>query len=156
MQLKPVYLTAEGKSKLEAELAQLRGARRREVAERIQIALESSDPVGNPEYEQAKAEQGFVEGRILTVECMLSNAVLIETNHQQHDAVTIGSEVVVRDEDGVEECYTIVGKAEANPRLGRISNESPIGRAMLDRHAGETVEIATPDGALRLTIVRAT
>ncbi len=91
------------------------------------------------------------------LKAMLADAVLIQPNHDDgRGVVHIGSEVVVRNEDGEEECYTIVGKAEANPRLGRISNESPIGRALLDRHPGDEVEIAVPDGMRRLFIVRTT
>jgi len=157
MQVKPVYLTAEGKAKIEAELKHLCGVRRREVEERIRIAREFTDAVGNPEYDEAKDELGFVEGRIRTLEAMLANAVLIEPNHDDsHGVVHIGSEVVVRNEEGEEERYTIVGKAEANPRLGRISNESPIGRALLDKHAGDEVEVAVPDGTRRLSIIQTT
>ncbi|MCL4466473.1 MAG: transcription elongation factor GreA [Chloroflexi bacterium] len=157
MQVKPVYLTAEGKTKIEEELHYLRCVRRKEAEERIKIAREAADAVGNPEFDEAKDELGFVDGRIRSLEAMLANAVLIDPNHNDaHGVVHIGSEVVLTNEDGEEETYTIVGKAEANPKLGRISNESPIGRALLDRRAGDEIEIAVPDGNLRLRIVKTT
>lgn len=154
MQTKPVYLTAEGKQKLEAELLHLRSVRRKEVAERIKIALESADPVGNPEYEEAKTEMGFIEGRIKSIENMLANAVLFEITEGETELVRIGSEVVVKNEDGEEEQYTIVGKAEADPRKGLISNESPIGQALLGKRPGDVVEVEVPGGTLTLTILR--
>jgi transcription elongation factor GreA len=156
MQITPTYLTPEGKQKLQAELQHLRAVRRKEVAERIRIALESSDAVGNPEFDQAKAEQSFLEGRIIAIESMLSNSVMIETSADGHDEVHIGSEVVLCNEDGEEERYTIVGKAEANPRLGKISNESPIGRALLGRRPGEELSITAPGGERHLRIVSTT
>jgi transcription elongation factor GreA len=157
MQVKPVYLTVEGKAKIEEELRYLRCERRKEAEERIKVAREAADAVGNPEYDEAKDELGFVDGRIRSLEAMLANAVMIDPNHHDaHGAVRIGSEVVLSNEDGEEEVYTIVGKAEANPRLGRISNESPIGRALLDRRPGDEIEIAVPDGTRRLRILKTT
>lgn len=157
MQVKPVYLTSEGKVKIEEELRQLRSVRRKEAEERIRIAREVADAAGNPEYDEAKDELGFIDGRIRHLETMLADAVLIDPNHNDsHGVVHIGSEVVVRNEDGEEETYTIVGKAEANPRLGRISNESPIGRALLERRPGDEVEVAVPDGTRRLQVVKTT
>ncbi|MHB1006706.1 MAG: transcription elongation factor GreA [Chloroflexota bacterium] len=157
MQVKPVYVTAEGKEKLEAKLKYLRCVRRKDAEERIRVARELSDVAGNPEYDEAKDELGFIDGEIRNVEDMLANAVLIATNHDDgHLTVHIGSEVVVTNEDGEEERYYIVGKAEANPRGGKISNESPIGRALLDRRPGEEVEVAVPDGTRRLKVVRTT
>ncbi len=157
MQVKPVYLTAEGKAKLEARLHYLRSVRRQEAQERIKTARELADVAGNPEYDEAKDELGFIDGEIMSLEAMLADAVIIQPHHDDgRGVVHIGSEVVVRNEDGEEECYTIVGKAEANPRLGRISNESPIGRALLDKHPGDEVEITVPDGIRRLFIVRTT
>ena len=157
MQVKPVYLTAEGKAKIEEELRYLRCERRKEIEERVKIARESADTAGNPEYDEAKDELGFVDGRIRTLEGMLANAVMIDTNHNDnHGTVHLGSEVVVVNEDDEEETYTIVGKAEANPRSGRISNESPIGQALLDRKAGDEVEVEVPDGMIKLRVVKTT
>lgn len=155
MQVKPVYLTANGKAKIETKLHYLRCVRRKEAEERIRTAREVSDVAGNPEYDEAKDELGFVDGEIRNLEDMLANAVMIEDRHEDnHNVVRIGSEVIVRNEDGEEECYRIVGKAEANPRQGLISNESPIGRALLDRRPGDEVEVAVPDGTIHLAIVR--
>jgi len=151
---KPVFLTAEGRSKLEAELEQLRTVKRPEVQERIRVAKEFSDTTDNAEFEEAKNDQAFVEGRILTLERMLSNAVMIDGDHAGHrDAVALGSTVTVSDEEGERSVYTIVGSAEASPAQGRISNESPVGRAIMGRRAGERVEALTPGGVLKLTIV---
>lgn len=155
MQVKPVYLTEEGKAKLEERLRYLRCTRRKEAEERIRVAREASDVAGNPEYDEAKDELGFIDGEIRNLEDMLANAVMIESNHQNGSLVVqIGSEVIVRNEDGEEETYRIVGKAEANPRQGMISNESPIGRALLNRSPGDSVEVAVPDGVIRLEVVR--
>lgn len=158
MQVKPVYLTAEGKAKIEGRLHYLRTTRRKEAEERIRIARETSDVAGNPEYDEAKDELGFIDGEILNLESMLANAVLIEPNNHadSHSIVHIGSEVRVRNEDGEEETFRIVGKAEANPRQGLISNESPIGRALLGRRPGDEVEVAVPDGTVRFTVVGTT
>lgn len=149
---KPVFLTPEGRAKLEAELKQLREVRRPEVAEQIRASKEFTDTDDNAEFEEAKNEQAFVEGRILTIEKMLANAVMIEANHQVHDKVGLGLTVTVRDEDGEAEKYTIVGSAEVDAVHGKISNESPVGRALLGKRVGDVVEVATPNGALRLTI----
>src|SRR3989304_2684783 len=121
---KPVFLTQEGLSKLTAELEHLRAVRRPQVAARIHQAKEFSDTVDNAEYDDAKNEQAFVEGRILTLEKMLRNAVLISDDHAQSEVVQIGSKVKVRSSDGDVEEYTIVGSAEADPKAGRISNEA--------------------------------
>jgi transcription elongation factor GreA len=149
---KPVFLTPEGRAKLEGELKHLREVRRAEVAERIRLSKESTDTDDNAEFEEAKNEQAFVEGRILTVEKMLANAVLIDQNPDLHDAVRLGSSVTVVDEDGEVEHYTIVGSAEVDPLNGRISNESPVGRALLGKHIDDVVEVAIPAGTLRLRV----
>ncbi|HLG50019.1 MAG TPA: transcription elongation factor GreA [Chloroflexota bacterium] len=149
---KPVFLTPEGRAKLEAELKHLREVRRPEVAERIRAAKEFGDTVDNAEYEEAKNEQAFVEGRILTIEKMLSHAVAITADHQDHDSVRLGSCVTVTTEEGETERYTIVGSAEADPRSGKISNESPVGRALLGKRIGDVVEVNIPAGSLRLRI----
>jgi transcription elongation factor GreA len=149
---KPVYLTPEGRAKLEAELKQLREVSRPEVAERIRLSKEFSDTDDNAEFEEAKNEQAFVEGRILTLEKMLANAVAINADHQLHDTVRIGSDVTVINDDGETESYTIVGSAEVDAQRGKISNESPVGRALLGRHIGDDIEVKIPAGTLRLKI----
>jgi transcription elongation factor GreA len=147
---KPVPLTREGLAKLEQELEYLRTVRRQEVADRIHQAKELASTQNNAEYDDAKNEQAFVEGRILTLEKMVQNAVIIEERHSSR--VELGSTVSVVNASGKEEHYTIVGSAEASPRDGRISNESPVGRALLGKSVGEEVQVQVPAGVLRLTI----
>ncbi len=147
---KPVPLTPEGLAKLERELDYLRTVRRQEVADRIHQAKELASTQNNAEYDDAKNEQAFVEGRILTLEKMIQNAVIIEERHSSR--VELGSKVSVVNADGKEEHYTIVGSAEASPKDGRISNESPVGRALLGKSVGEEVQVQVPAGVLRLTV----
>jgi len=149
---KPVYVSAEGLKKLEEELEQLRTVRRKEIAERIHSAMEFGDFSENNELEDAKNEQAFVEGRIMTLEQMVKNAVVIEQNGH-HDKVEIGSSLVV-EVDGERESYTLVGSAEANPGEGKISNESPVGRALLGHRAGDKVKAVVPSGVVELKIVQ--
>ncbi|MBI2953495.1 MAG: transcription elongation factor GreA [Chloroflexi bacterium] len=149
---KPVFITREGRAKLEDELKFLREVRRPEVAERIKAAKEFSDTVDNAEFDEAKNEQAFVEGRILTLEKMIANAVIIENNHG-HDIVRLGSRVIVSDPEGNKEEYTIVGTAEVRPSQGKISNESPVGRALLGRKIGDEVDVVAPAGLIRFSIV---
>jgi transcription elongation factor GreA len=147
---KQVPLTREGLSKLEGELEYLRTVRRQEVAERIHQAKELASTQNNAEYDDAKNEQAFVEGRILTLEKMIQNAVIIEEHHST--LVELGCKVSVVAADGKEDHYHIVGSAEASPRDGRISNESPVGRALMGKSVGEEVQVQVPAGILRLTI----
>jgi len=156
---KPVFLTAEGKAKLEAELRYLQTVRRQEVAQRIRSAKEGGDVTDNADYEDAKMEQAFVEGRILTIETMLKNATLIETvGNGPSDGIHLGSRVTIVDtdagNDSEPETYQIVGSAEARPAEGRISNESPLGRALMGKHVGEVVTIAAPSGILSFRILQ--
>jgi len=150
MSEKEIFLTPEGLAKLEQELEYLRTVRRQEVAERIQTAKELRSTVSSPEYEDAKNEQGFVEGRILELERIIKNAVIIHP--ETADLVQLGSKVTVQHQDGSEEHYTIVGRAEANPGEGKISNESPVGKALLGKRVGDEVEVTVPAGVLKLTI----
>ena len=149
---KPIFLTSEGRAKLEAELENLRTVRRAQVAERIHSAKEEGDIMENSAYDEAKNEQAFVEGRIMTIEQMLKNAVMIGATRAS-DAVGIGSYVTVV-ERGTrdDEVYQIVGSAEADPARGRISNESPVGRALLGKRVGEEATVKTPDGVRYLKI----
>lgn len=146
MNIKPVYLTAEGLAKLKAELEFLVHTERPRVASRIHDAKQDGDITENAEYEDAKQEQSFLEGRILTLETQIRNAELIE--HQDgSDRVSIGSHVRIRSQDGQDEDeFTIVGSAEASPRDGRISNESPVGAALMGRRTGDTVTVKAPAG----------
>lgn len=148
---KPVFLTQEGLNRLQAELTHLRTKRRQEVAERIRHAKEFGDINENAEYDDAKNEQGFVEGRILLLEKLLRNASLIEGQHPP-GVVEVGSTVKVHDEYG-DEAFTIVGSAEAEPSKGRISLESPVGKALLGKRVGDDVSVQTPNGLIRMLIV---
>ena len=149
---KPVYLTAEGKEALQRELENLIEVRRPEVADRIQQAKLDGDISESGEYEDAKNEQAWVEGRIRTLEHMLMHAQIIVG--KRGDSVEPGSHVTLRDSEGEEYQWMIVGAAEANPRQSRISNESPVGRALLGRKAGDKVEVNTPGGIERFTILK--
>ena len=148
---KPQYVSAEGLKKLQAELEDLRTVKRAEVAERIHAAMEFGDFTENSELEQAKNDQAFLEGRIMTLEQMIKNAQVIDET-AKHDLVEVGSHVTVQS-DGRKETYTIVGSAEAAPSEGRISNESPVGRALMGHRAGETVKLAVPAGAVEMKIL---
>ena len=144
------FLTPEGLTKLEEELEYLRTVRRQEVAERIQKAKELRSTVTSPEYEDAKNEQGFVEGRILELERIIKNAVIIHP--EAADLVQLGSRVTVRHQDGSDEQYTIVGSVEVDPGEGRISNESPVGKSLLGKRVGDEVEVTVPAGVFKMTI----
>ena len=148
---KPVYVSAEGIKKLEHELEELRTKGRAEVAERIHNAMEFGDFSENSELEQAKNDQAFLEGRILSVEQMLKNAVTIDQNGH-HERVEVGSTVIV-EADGEKVEYVIVGSAEAAPAEGRISNESPVGKALIGHRKGETVKFSVPAGSMEMRIL---
>ncbi len=148
-----VYVTAEGLKKLEEELEHLRTVKRQEVAQRLHEAMEDGELIENAEYEAAKNEQAFVEGRILELEHMLAQAKIIEPGTSK-DQVRIGSTVVVQEDGDKPETYTIVGAAEANPKQGLISNESPLGQALIDHRVGDEVEVLAPAGRLHFRIVK--
>jgi transcription elongation factor GreA len=147
---KPVLLTKEGLDKLAAELEELRTVRRAEVAERIKYAKDFGDISENAEYEAAKNEQGMLEGRILTLEMMVRNAVIIE-QAEVGGVVQVGSTVEVKDEYGTQ-AFTIVGPAEVDVTSGRISMESPVGKALLGRRIGEKVQVQSPGGLRELKV----
>jgi transcription elongation factor GreA len=147
------FLTGKGLKKLEEELVYLRTVRRAQVADRLHNAQEAGELIENAEYEDAKNEQAFVEGRIRQLESMLSNAVII-TEHGSIDAVTLGSRVTVKEAGGNNEDYLLVGAAEANPKEGRISNESPLGKALLGRRVGDEVNVQAPAGLLTFRILK--
>ena len=147
-----VYLTPEGLRKLQEELDYLRNVRRPEVARHLHDAKAEGDVMENVGYDEAKNEQAFVEGRILTLETMLRHAVLIEDSSSEH--VTLGSRVTIRERGSDDlETYLIVGSAEADPSDGRISNVSPMGQALMGRAVGEEVEVDTPGGKLYVEII---
>lgn len=144
------YITKPGLIKLQEELAELKNVKRREVADRIQQAKELGDLSENAEYVEAKTEQGFIEGRIIEIESVLRNAILIDETAKS-DIIQVGSTITVRLE-GKHLEYSIVGSNEADPAGGRISNESPLGKAFLGKKVGETVVIKAPRGEMEYTI----
>jgi transcription elongation factor GreA len=147
------FLTRDGLKKLEEELNFLRTVRRAQVAERLHNAQEDGELIENAEYEDAKNEQAFLEGKILSLEAMLSNAVIIENGGPQ-GVVSLGSKVTVKEAGGGKpEVYQLVGAAEANPKDGRISNESPLGRALLGRKVGDDVKVNAPSGTISFRVV---
>jgi transcription elongation factor GreA len=148
-----VYVTEEGLEKLEKELDYLKTEKRQEVANRLHEAMEGGELIENAEYEAAKNEQAFVEGRILEIERILAQAKVIEGG-ESNDRVHIGSTVIVQEDGAEEERYRIVGAAEANPKQGLISNESPVGRALLDCTVGDEVSVQAPGGERRLRVVK--
>ena len=147
------YLTPEGMQKLKDELEQLKGPRREELARRLRSAIQMGDLSENADYHKAKEDQGFLEGRIQELEYLLRNAVIIEKNSAA-EAVGLGNHVTIQEGTSPPETYHLVGAKEADPRNGRISNESPIGRALADRKVGDVVEVEAPGGHLRFTILK--
>ncbi|MGN7388495.1 transcription elongation factor GreA [Sporosarcina sp. SAFN-015] len=147
-------MTASGKKKLEEELEFLKTVKRKEVVERIKIARSYGDLSENSEYDSAKEDQAFVEGKISTLESMIRNSVIITENEMNTDEVQLGKTVTFKElPDGDEETYTIVGSAEANPIEGLISNDSPIAKGLIGRSKGDEVKILTPGGEMSVVIV---
>ena len=148
------FLTREGLKKLEEELNFLRTTRRAQVAERLHNAQEDGELIENAEYEDAKNEQAFLEGKILSLESMLSSAVIIAENGTSNGVVNLGSKVTIKESGGGKpEVYQLVGAAEANPKDGRISNESPLGRALLGRKVGDDIKVNAPSGTISFRVV---
>ncbi|MFZ7945493.1 MULTISPECIES: transcription elongation factor GreA [Bacillaceae] len=147
-------MTQAGKDKLEQELEYLKSVKRKEVVERIKIARSFGDLSENSEYDSAKEEQAFVEGRITTLENMIRNAKIIAESEMAGDSVSLGSTVTfVELPDGEEETYSIVGSAEADPFEGKISNDSPIAKSLLGKKVGDQVSVQTPGGEMSVRIV---
>ncbi|MCL0032314.1 transcription elongation factor GreA [Peptococcaceae bacterium] len=151
---KETIITTEGLRQLEKELENLKTVKRREVAERIKQAIEFGDINENSEYEDAKNEQAFIEGRISVLNQMISNAKVIEEENVDKNVVSLGSTVLIKDLEFNEEFkYTIVGSVEADPDANKISNESPVGSAILGKKRGDIVEIDAPAGKIRYEII---
>lgn len=151
---KEVILTHEGLKKLEDELDTLKSVKRREIAERIKVAIGYGDISENSEYEDAKNEQAFVEGRVMTLEKMLRNARIINSDEVDTNTVSVGSIVTLKDfEFGELVEYSIVGTAESDPLHNKISNESPVGRAILGKKKGVSVDINVPAGTITYQII---
>ncbi len=147
------FLTREGFDKLQEELDHLRTVRRQEIANRLHEAMEGGELIENAEYEDAKNEQAFVEGRIKEIEILLATARVI-SEEEKGESIQVGTKVTIKEEGSEQETYTIVGAAEANPRAGKISNESPLGRALLNRKAGETIKVEAPAGSFEVQIIK--
>jgi transcription elongation factor GreA len=152
------YLTKEGYQKLQDELDYLHTTKRKEVANRLHEAMEGGELIENAEYEAAKNEQAFVEGRIQELEIILASAKIIDESsaHQNPNIVSVGDTVTIQESGGSPEVYTIVGAAEADPRSGKISNESPIGKALLNHRPGEVVIVEAPGGSFKVKIIKTT
>ncbi len=150
------FLTKEGYDKLQEELEHLRTVKRQEVAARLHEAMEGGELIENAEYEAAKNEQAFVEGRIQELDHLLATAQIIEENGKgkKGDAIQVGSKVTIKEGNYEAETFTIVGAAEANPRDGKISNESPIGKSILGHKVGDTVKVETPGGTYNVKILK--
>ena len=152
MAQKSQYLTPEGKQKLDKELEYLTTVRRREVTERIRESQEGGWVTENSQYEEAKNQQAFLEGRISAIERILGNAIVVESGEPSRLIVEFGSSVDVVTEQGKKQHYQVVGSAEAAPLEGKISLESPVGRAIIGRKVGDEVEVQTPKGPIKLRI----
>jgi transcription elongation factor GreA len=148
------YLTAEGAAKIKAELEQLKGPGRNELAKRLRHAISQGDLSENADYHKAKEDQAFLEGRIQELEYVLKNAIVVEKTNIRYEAVDVGARVTIQEEDYPPDTYDIVGAKEADPRNGKISNESPIGRALMGRREGDVIEASTPSGMIYLRILK--
>ena len=153
----PSFLTSEGYKNLQEELDHLRTVKRQEVAERLRAAMEDGGDIGgvdsDAEYDAAKNEQSFVEGRIQELEIILANARVIDET-EPREIVEVGATVTIRENGNEQEVYTVVGRAEADPRRGRISNELPLGRALMDHRAGDEVEVKAPGGSFIVQLLK--
>lgn len=149
-----VYLTAEGAARLKAELEELVGPARTELAKRLRAAIQQGDLSENADYHKAKEDQGFLEGRIQELEFLLKNAKIIPPNNGNKDTIDIGARITVQEEDFEPETYHLVGPKEANPRNGMISYESPIGQALMGHRVGDKINVQTPGGTIYLSILQ--
>ena len=149
----PSYLSREGLEKLKSELEHLRTVRRHDIAEQIQQSRERGGIVSNAEYEESKNELAFTEGRILTLDNIISNAVIIDEGQGGRETVEVGATIAVQDQDGRSFKYTIVGSTEADPSQGKISNVSPIGKSLLGKRIGDVTEVNVPSGKIRLEVM---
>jgi transcription elongation factor GreA len=148
-----IYLTEEGKKKLQAELAEMEGPRRKEIAARLKSAIEMGDLSENADYHKAKEDQGFLEGKILEIQHTLNFAIVVDENAAANGNVSVGCKVTVQEEDFPPETYYLVGSQEADPTQNKISHISPIGKALLSKSIGDTVKITTPGGEFSLRIL---
>jgi transcription elongation factor GreA len=148
------YLTSAGAERLKAELEQLKGPARDELAKRLRSAIQMGDLSENADYHKAKEDQAFLEGRIQELEFLLKNAIIVEESAVARDEVAVGVRVTVQEDEDPPETYQLVGAKEADPRNGKISNESPIGKALMGGRVGEVVVAQTPNGTRRMKILK--
>ena len=151
MTQKEQFLTPAGEAKLKAELIELTGPKREEIAKRLRSAIQMGDLSENADYHKAKEDQSFLEGRIQEIEAILRTATIVEK--KLSDIITVGSKVTIQESDYDPETFYMVGAREADPRNGKISNESPFGKALMDHKVGDTVEAETPNGKITLKIL---
>jgi len=151
---KRTYLTADGATKLEAELKDLKGPQREALARRLHEAIQMGDLSENADYHKAKEDQGFLEGRIQELEFILLNAEIVEKSNSPKNMVEVNVKVTVQEDGSDAEVYYLVGAREADPRAGKISHESPIGNALMGHRVGETVLVETPGGKIKLKIIK--
>jgi transcription elongation factor GreA len=149
----PIYLTPEGAARLKEELADLKGPQRQALAKRLRDAIQMGDLSENADYHKAKEDQAFLEGRIQELDYVLNNAEVVEDSGPR-DQIRVGLKVTVQEDDFEPEIYYMVGAKEADSRNRKISNESPIGRALMGHKAGDIVEAETPGGSIRLKILK--
>ena len=149
-----IFLTAEGAARMKEELAQLKGPERDTMAKRLRAAIQMGDLSENADYHKAKEDQGFLEGRIQELEYLLKNATIVEQHEGVREQVEVGARVTVQEEDYPTEVFFMVGAKEADPSSGKISNESPIGQALMGKREGEVAVAETPGGQVRLKIVK--
>lgn len=149
-----IYLTAEGAERLKNELAELRGPAREDLSRRLRSAIQMGDLSENADYHKAKEDQAFLEGRIQELEYILKNATVVEASNVKKDIVEVGATITIQEEDYPPETYQMVGAKEADPRQGKISNESPIGKALMGSREGDVVIAETPGGNLTFKILK--
>ena len=148
------YLTTEGAAQIRAELAELKGPKRLELAQRLRSAIQMGDLSENADYHKAKEDQGFLEGRINELEYLLNHAIVVDVSEVSRDSVQVGTRVTIQEEGEEPESYQMVGASEADPRNGRISNESPIGQALFGKKVGEIAVAKTPGGEITFKIIK--
>jgi transcription elongation factor GreA len=146
------FLTSAGAEKIRNELAYLKGTARLDMAQRLRSAIKMGDLSENADYHKAKEDQGFLEGRIQELEYVLANAIIVEEHEGARDIVEIGAKVTIQEEDYPPETFLLVGAKEASPREGKISNESPLGKALLGHRVGDKISVMTPDGIVYFKI----
>jgi transcription elongation factor GreA len=150
----PTYLTAEGAARLKEELIDLKGPQREALSIRLREAIQMGDLSENADYHKAKEDQAFLEGRIQELEYILGNAIIVEESNAKREVVFVGATVTIQEDDFEPEIFYIVGAKEADPRNGKISHESPFGRALMDHKVGDAVEAETPSGKVKLKILK--